>query len=100
MPRERDATRKRRAPRLPPEMPAARPERARGGTDVAGEPAERFRADARVLEENMRDLLRRMRSDLFDQRPTPAAPAAAQPTAAQELDQMLAKLREQRRRPA
>jgi hypothetical protein len=100
MPRERDITRKRRPPRLPADMPAARQERVRDGTEVAGDAAERIRADARVLEENVRDLLRRMRSDLFDQRPAPAAPAAPQPTAAQELDQMLAKLREQRRKPA
>ncbi len=100
MPRERDITHQRRAPRLPADMPPARRERVRDGTDVAGEPAERSRADARVLEENVRDLLRRMRSDLFDQRPAPAAPAAPQPTAAQELDQMLARLREQRRKPA
>jgi hypothetical protein len=98
MPRERDVTRKRRAPRLPTDMPAARQERAQDG--IAGDAAERMRADARVLEENVRDLLRRMRSDLLDQRPAPAAPAAPQPTAAQELDQMLAKLRERRRRPA
>jgi hypothetical protein len=96
MPRERDVTRKRRAPRLPTDMPAARQERARGGTDVAGDAPERIRADARVLEENVRDLLHRMRRDLFDQRPTPAAPEVPQPTAAQELDQMLAKLRERR----
>jgi hypothetical protein len=99
MPREPDVGRRRRMPRLPRDTPAARQERGQDDADVAGD-AERIRADARVLEENVRDLLRRMRSDLLDQRPAPAEPAAPQPTAAQELDQMLAKLRERRRRPA
>jgi hypothetical protein len=100
MPGERAVTRKRRSPRLPTDMPAACQEYAQDAVDAAGDAAGRGRADARVLEENVRDLLRRMRSDLGDQRPAPAAPAAPQPTAAQELDQMLAKLRERRRRPA
>jgi hypothetical protein len=97
MPRERDIARVPRPPRRPP---AARPERAPDRAAVAGDPAERIRTDARELEENVRDLLRGMRGDLFDQRPAPVAPAGPQPSAAQELDQMLAKLREQRRRPA
>jgi hypothetical protein len=98
MARERDVTHKRRAPRLPTDMPAGRRERAQGGAEAAG--AERISAEARALEENVRDLLRRMRSDLFDQRPAPVAPAVPQPTAAQKLDRMPAKLREGRRKPA
>ena len=100
MPRERDVTRKRRMPRLPGDTPAARQDRAQDSAEIAGDAAERMRADARALEENVRDLLRRMRSDLLDKRPAPAAPAAPQPTAAQELNQMLAKLRERRGKPA
>jgi hypothetical protein len=95
MPRERDVARKRRAPRLPSDTPAPRQEGARDD-----DAAERIRADARALEQNVRDLLRRMRGELLDKQPAPAVPAVAQPTAAQELDQMLAKLRERRRKPA
>jgi hypothetical protein len=98
MPRERDVTRKRRPPRRPTDMPAARQERAQDA--VAGDAPARMRADARLLEENVRDLLRRMRSDLLDKQPAPAEAPVPQPTAAQEFDQMLAKLRERRRRPA
>ncbi len=105
MPRDRDMARNLRAPRLPRETPAAPSRRAPDDADIAGDPAEQVRADARVLEENVRDLLRRMRSDLFDQQPAPEPPAAPaapapQPTAAQELNRMLARLREQRRKPA
>jgi hypothetical protein len=100
MPRDRDVARKRRAPRLPRDTPAPRREGAQDGAAGAGDAAERIRADARALEQDVRDLLRRMRGELLDKRPLPAAPAVAQPTAAQELDQMLAKLREQRRKPA
>jgi hypothetical protein len=84
MPRERDGARKRRVRRLSPDVPAARPD---------GD-------EAQALEENVRDLLRRVRGGLLDKRAQPPAPAVAQPSAAQELDQMLARLRERRRKPA
>jgi hypothetical protein len=105
MPRERDVTRKRRMPPPPADTPATHQERAQdhaqdGGGIDGGDAGERVRADARALEHDVRDLLRRMRSDLLDARPAPAAPAATRPTAAQELDQMLANLRERRRKPA
>jgi hypothetical protein len=91
MPREHDITGEPRVPRPPRRVPVARPERA-------ADPAARVRPDPRELEDNVRDLLHRMRGDLFDQRPVPAAPAAPQPSASQEFDRMLAELRERRRR--
>jgi hypothetical protein len=108
MPRKRDVARTRHVPRLPSDTPPERqertqdrtqdrdPERAQDRAAVAGDRAERIR----VVEQDVRNLLRRMRNDVLDQQPAPAAPAASQPTAAQELDLMLAKLRERRRKQA
>ena len=93
MPRERDITREARQPRPPMARPAAH-DRPNG----SGDAVERVRDETRAMEENVRDLLRRMRSDLPDQRPLSAAPAAPQPTAAQELDRMLANMRERQRK--
>ena len=98
MPREHDITGEPRPPRPPRRMPVARPERALDRSAIAGDHAARARPDARELEDNVRDLLHRMRGDLFDQRPAPAAPAAPKPSASQEFDRMLAELRERRRR--
>jgi hypothetical protein len=98
MPRERDITGERRMPRPPRRItPAARPEHAPDRAAVASDPPARPRPDSRELEENVRDLLHRMRGDLVDRRPAPAAPAAPQPSAAQELDRMLNELRGRRR---
>jgi hypothetical protein len=75
------------------------------------------RDSARELEQNVRDLLHRMRSDLkavrtaqVPQRPQPrsapersqprSAPERSQPRSAEELDQVLAMWRQGRRRPA
>jgi hypothetical protein len=79
--------RTRDAPSLVPHMP---PE----GDIPAAEP----NADhARVLEENVRELLRRLREDQ-QARPRPSgATAVVQPPAAQELDQVLAMWRARRR---
>jgi hypothetical protein len=96
MPRESDIRRTRRA-RAPKDVPAA----SRDEPDVSAGMSERVRGEeTRALEENVRDLLRRLRNDLLDQPPSPAPAAGPQsPSAREELDQALANLRERRRKP-
>lgn len=92
MPHEGDIT---RAPRPPRRAPAARQDRPKPGDESAA------RERTRELEQNVRDLLRRMRNDQPAAARTSVAPETPrQPPSAQELDQVLAMWREGRRRPA
>jgi hypothetical protein len=115
MPHEGDVAREPRVPRAPRRMPAVRQNEATAGSDTAAHDPAR----ARELEQNVRDLLHRMRSDLpmepraqvkserpqlpserpqpSPERPQPSS-ERAQPPSAQELDQVLAMWREGRRR--
>ena len=102
MPRERDITRKTRVRSTPTEMPAAREhgaqDGAQDGANVSGDAAARIHDETRALEQNVRDLLRRLNSDLLREPRSPAAPAAPQPPPADELDQALAAWRGRGRR--
>ena len=93
MAHEGDITRGARPPRAPRRAPAPRQDRANAGDETAA----RDRDRTRELEQNVRDLLRRMRSD---QQAGPRTPAteSPRPPSAQELDQVLAMWREGRRR--
>jgi hypothetical protein len=93
MPREGDITREAR----PPSLASRAPEAPRNGVMPGDDAAERNRDSASELEQNVRELLRRMRGDL--QR-TPGASASPQPRSAEELDELLATWRGGRRRPA
>ena len=96
MPHEGDITRGARPPRAPRRAPAVRQDRANAGAETAA----RDRDGARELEENVRGLLRRMRSDLQAAPRTSGAAEKPRPPSAEELDQVLAMWREGRRRPA
>jgi len=85
MPHERDIARATRPPRAPIAAPPVRP---RDGAHAGSE-------SARVLEENVRELLHRLRGDLAS-----AASAAPQSRSAEDLDQALAMWRGRRQRPA
>jgi hypothetical protein len=96
MAQEGDITRATRPPRVPRRAPAPRQDRA----NVRDATAAFDRDRTRELEHNVRDLLRRMRSDLQAGPRTPAATESPRPPSAQELDQVLAMWRGARRRPA
>jgi hypothetical protein len=94
MPHEGDIAREPRPPRAPrrPSPLPLPPDRANADAETAD------RDRTRELEQNVRDLLRRMRSDLPAAPRAPAKPEPPQPPSAQELDQVLAMWREGRRR--
>jgi len=90
MPLEDDITRAAPPSWMTRRAPAAQPDGATFPDDAV-----RHNRDARELEQNVRELLHRMRSDL--QR-TPGASAAAQSRSPEELDELLAAWRGGRRR--
>jgi hypothetical protein len=90
MPRQSDITREMFAPRAPAVAPPALRTTPRAGEDAA-----------RVLEENVRELLRRLKPELQAQPRGPAVPDAQAPSkAVSELDEVLAAWRGRRRKPA
>jgi hypothetical protein len=97
MPRHGDITREMFAPRAPAVAPPA----LRTGTRAGEAAAAPSHEAVRVLEENVRELLRRLRPELQAQPRGPAVPDADAPSkAVSELDEVLAAWRVRRRNPA
>ena len=92
MPRESDITRETLARRASTDARVARRDQPASREGAAGPGGE----SARVLEENVRELLRRLRNDLQTKPRSSAAP----PPTAQQLDDILAMWRGRRRKPA
>ncbi len=89
MPGDGDTTRDahlRRAPTLAWSTPRDEPDASPAGTEPN-------RESARVLEENVRALLRRLQHDLRAQPGATAASAPSPRSAVEEFDEMMAKLR-------
>jgi hypothetical protein len=94
MPHQSDITREMFAPRAPAVAPPALRTRPRAGEDAAAPNHDA----ARVLEENVRELLRRLKPELQAQPRGPAVPDAHAPSkAVSELDEVLAAWRGRRR---